>query len=273
MASVTYVKHARARYEMVPKTDEQGNPVQVPVTRKDGSPKTTKHGRPVMRTLTVQDRSRPLPNYKCGKCGKEILPGMPYKWIEPRSGPYGGRLMVRCTECPNWNIWEYSSSLSARIAELQFNASTALEAEFDSEDDLRSIMDEIATDIRSLAEEKEEAASNMEDGFGHETYQSQEIADQAQSLNDWADEVENVTIPDLPEPEEQDCEECDGNGEVDCSECGGDGCDDCDGGRVSCEACNGIGQVQAEDPTDEQMDDWREEARSAVQEAIDNCPL
>jgi hypothetical protein len=31
--------------------------------------------------------------------------------------------------------------------------------------------------------------------------------------------------------------------------------------------------VTPEEPTDEQMDDWREEARQAAQDAVDNCPI
>lgn len=51
MARVTYVKAARQRYEMVPVLDADGNPVRLPVLKKDGSPK------------------KPLPNLTCGTCG------------------------------------------------------------------------------------------------------------------------------------------------------------------------------------------------------------
>lgn len=257
MPRVNYVKHARARYAMVPKRGEDGKQIEVPVLRKDGTPKTTKHGSPITRKLTVQDRTKQLPPLRCGKCDTLILPGQPYKWIEPKMRG----MMVRCADCPNWNVWEYSDSLSARVAQIQDTAANILSSDFDSPDDLRSDLEEIASEIRSLAEEKEEAASNLEEGFGHETYQSQEISEQADQLNDWADEIENVDIPDLPEPEEQDCEECEGTGIN--SDPDDDGCSDCDG----------AGTVTPDDPTDEQMDEWREEARQAAQDAVDNCPL
>lgn len=259
MARITYVKHARQRFEMVPKLDEQGKPVVVPVTRRGGEAKTTKSGREVFRNVTVQDRSKPLPNYKCQKCGTEILPGQPYKWIEPKMRG----MMVRCTSCPNWNVWEYSSSLSARIAEVQSNAADALAGDFESADDLTSILGDIASEIRSLAEEKEEAASNMEEGFGHETYQSAEIREQAEQLESWADEVENTDIPEAPTTDEVECEdewheedEEDRDGDV-CPECGGDTPQ----------------LVEADDVEGGTIDDWREEARNAAQEAVDNCPL
>jgi hypothetical protein len=197
MARVNYVKHARARFEMVPVTNEDGSVKQVPVLRADGTPKKTKRGKEIYRTLTVQDRTKPLPNYKCGKCGKEIEPGMPYKWIEPRSGPYGGRMMVRCADCPTWQVWEYSSSLSARIAQIQHNAGEALSADFDTPDDVTSILNDVAQEVRDLATEKQEAADNMESGFGHATYQSDELSETAQNLESWADDIEQADIPDL----------------------------------------------------------------------------
>lgn len=256
MARVTVVKHARARFEMVDKVDPAtGEPVRVPVMKKDGvTQKTTKSGALVFRTLSVQDRSKPLPNYTCGKCGVEIKPGMPYKWIEPKMRG----LMVRCENCPNWNYWEYSDSLSARVAEIQSNAADALGVDFEDRSELEGILQEIASEIRSLAEEKEEAASNMEEGFGHSTYQSDELNEQAEQLNSWADEVESVDIPDMPEPEEQDCTECEATGEID---------------GETCNTCSGDKTLTPEEPTDEQMDEWRDEARQAAQDAVDNVSL
>jgi len=265
MPRVNYVKHARARFQMVPKLGDDGQPVVVPVTRKNGDAKTTKRGKEITRTLTVQDRTKPLPNYKCGKCGTEILPGMPYKWIEPKMRG----LMVRCMDCPTWQPWEYSYSLSARIAEIQSNATDALAGDFDSPDDLKSILEEIAGEIRSLAEEKEEAASNMEEGFGHSTYQSDELNDQAEQLNGWADDVENTDIPDLPEPDNQ-CMHCEGTGTCDAGEECAEG-HECT--EEQCGNCGGTGEAGEEEPTDDQMNEWREEARQAAQDTVDNCPL
>lgn len=56
----------------------------------------------------------------------------------------------------------------------------------------------------------------------------------------------------------------------DCPECGGTGQDD---HLAGCSECNGTGTFTDDDPTDEQVDEWREEARTAAQEAVDNCPL
>lgn len=264
MARTTHVKHARQRYATVPVLGDDGQPIKIPLTNKDGSPKTTKHGRAVTITKTVQDRNQPLPMPVCGKCGKTIEPGQPYKHISPRSGPYGGRTLTRCGDCPNWHVWEYSSSLSARIAQIQHDASAELDAlgTDSAEDDYTQVASNAAEQIRELASEKEESASSLEDGFGHPTYQSEELNEQAESLNSWADEVEQADIPERPE-DEVDCDNCDGTGKVD-PHPGSGGLSE-----VDCDDCSGTGQVDNEG----ELDTWLEEARAAVEDLVNESPV
>lgn len=202
MARVTYVKKAQQRYATVAVKGEDGNVKTVAVTRKDGSAKTTKKGRAIVRHLSVSDKSQPLPNHTCDKCGKEIEVGQPYKWVAPKSGPYGGSKRFRCEACPTWHSWELSSSLSARLDQVSWAAWEAFTGnDLGDADDITSILTDAAGEIREIAEEKEEGAQNIEDGFGHETSQSEELKDIAQQLNEWADEVENYDVPDFPEVE------------------------------------------------------------------------
>lgn len=272
MARVTHVKHARQRYEQKPaRLDESGNPVKVPLTRSDGSPKMTRAkdgrpARPILITPMVDDRSKPLPMPKCGKCGVEIKPGDPYKHMTPRSGPYGGRRLNRCATCPTWQVWEYSSSWSARIDRAVHDAESMLDgADFASVEDAESVRDDVATSIRELAEEKEQAADNLEEGFGHETSQSEEIRDEADQLNNWADEIEGADIPEI-EVEEVDCDDDEFHNE-DREHGDDDECDQC-GGSVG-----SPGTYTPEEPTEEQIDEWREQARQAIQEVLDNRPF
>lgn len=265
MARTTYVKKAQQRYATVPVIDpETGQQKQTPVMKtvrvrqEDGSyveetrQKTTKHGRPVFMKVTRSDKSQPLPNRTCEKCSIEIEVGQPYKHITPKSGPYGGRTRFRCGKCPNWQVWEYSNSLSAQIERVTTEAYDAIDSADDA-DEVSSALSSAAEGIRELAEEKREAAQNMEDGFGHSTSQSEELAEQADSLDSWADDIENADVPDFPEPEEQDCEECGGSGEVKCSECSGEG------------------SVTPDEPTDEQIDQWRDEVRD--NSCLEDCPV
>lgn len=200
MARVTHVKKAQQRYATKPVLDEDGNQKVVAVLRKDGTPKTTKHGREITRRVTVADKARPLANLKCEKCGKEIAVGDPYKHISPKSGPYGGRQRNRCEACPMWRPSETTGSAAlAEVYGAQEAASDAISEWDGNTDDLRSILDDAAEGLRSGAEVWRESASNIEDGFGHPTYQSEELNERADTLDSSADELANVDLEEWDE--------------------------------------------------------------------------
>lgn len=189
MSRVLYVKKAQQRFARVPVLDENGQQAR-------GSKG---------QRLTQADRTKPMPNYRCDKCHTEILPGMPYKYTEVKQ-TYGGILKVRCMSCPSWQSWELSSSLSARIEQIQHDHSH----DFDSVTDRSEVEEwasDAASDITALAEEKRDSASNIEEGFGHSTYQSDELNEQADSLEDWASELENVDLEDAPDADDFDDED------------------------------------------------------------------
>lgn len=288
MARVTHVKRAQQRYRTVPVLDESGQPKRVPVFKKGTDQRrTSKTGREQTMLVTRQDREHPLAPYTCDHCHKPIEVGTPYKWIAPKSGPYGGRRLNRHESCPTWQVWEYSSSLSARVAQISYDFWTAFDGGFDDPDDVTSMLEDAASEIESLAEEKRESATNIEDGFGHPTTASEELEQVADELESWAEDIRQADVPEKPEPEEADCETCGGNGKDDCQTCEGTGeseetgddgvpvpCTDCGGsGQTDCEDCEGSGTTEApEDPTDEQMDEWRDEVRDAVS-IVDECPV
>lgn len=206
MARVTIVKRAQQRYATKPVIDPAtGEQKIVPVMSRSGQQKVTKRGKPVVKRVTENDKERPLPNRSCGKCGQEIKVGDPYKWVKPKSGPYGGTMRVRCIKCPSWRPSELTGS--AALSAL-YGAQEAAEDEisnWDREDisGLESLLEDLASGIREAAEVYEESAQNMEDGFGHETYLSEELREKAQTLNDQADEVESAK-DDLEEFDEDD---------------------------------------------------------------------
>jgi len=208
MARITRVAKAQPRYKMVPVIDEATGLQKVtPVMKKtcDGQlvQKTTKTGKPVVMKVTVTDKTQPLPVRKCGKCGKDIEIGQPYKHVTPKSGPYGGTTRYRCATCPDWQIWELSNSLSARCAQIIYDAEQN-EITADSEvDDIQEILADAATEFESLADEKEESANNIIDGFGHDTFASDELTEQAEELRSFASELENTTITDKPDEVDQ----------------------------------------------------------------------
>jgi len=265
MPRVTHVKRAQQRYATKPVIDPAtGEQKQVPViSKRTGEQKLTKRGRPVFLKITERDLDNPLPMPKCDFPGckhedRSIQVGESYKWIEPS----GQRVRNRHADCPTWNVWDYSSSLGARIAQIQSDDPEG----FETVDDAQSWAASKAEEIRGLAEEKRESASNIEDGFGHSTYQSDELNEIADSLDGWADDLENVEIPEQGDVEDIDCDDCDGTGEVD------DETSDVEEAQKPCPTCEGSGQVTPEDPSEDQLAGWEQEAIDAIRNVLDEAP-
>lgn len=225
MARITHVKKAQQRYATRPVIDpETGQQKRTPVMNRLGEQKVTKSGRPVFLRITEKDYDQPLPMPVCDHCHKPIEVGQPYKHISPKSGPYGGRTLNRHAACPTWQVWEYSNSLSARISQIQHQFSEDM-AGVESEDDVTAALEEAADQARELAEEKRESAENIRDGFGHDTYQSEELDEVADNIESWADDIANTSVPDV--------------GDFRCEECSGEGQIDEDGAMIECESCGG----------------------------------
>lgn len=192
----------------------------------------------------------PKPNRVCEVDAVEIMPGQPYKWVT--TGFRSNVRRIRCATCPDWHPWEISNTLQARAAQITHEARQAIE-DVDDPEDVQQALDDAVAAIRELAEERRESAQNMEDGFGHSTSRSEELAEAADGLDSWAEEVEGIEVPELPDPEETDCEACD------------------ESNRPQCKTCGGEGAYTPDEPTEEQLDEWRGEVQAAI-EALDNAP-
>lgn len=150
------------------------------------------------------------PNLKCDRDGKEIKPGDSYKWMSIKTGPASSRKLIRCAECPTWQPWEYSDAVWARLAQIAYDFENSL-AEINNTDDLDALIEETVGNIREIADEKRESASNLEDGFGHATEKSDELSELADNLDEWANDIEGTSYTEFPEGEEE-CEHCHGTG-------------------------------------------------------------
>lgn len=137
-------------------------------------------------------------------CGRVIEPGDGMKYISPRlPGSLGSVTRYRCAGHPDWHVWEYSSSLSARIAEIQHDGADTIRMM--DEDTAESAPSEIADRIRDLADEKRGSADNVESGFGHPTQLSEDLSQQADDLEAWAEEIEAIdTLDGKPDEEDDD---------------------------------------------------------------------
>ena len=70
-------------------------------------------------------------------------------------------------------------------------------------DDVVSALEEAAEEAQAVSEEYTEGADNIVDGFGHETYQSEQMVESAESVERWAEalrdaagDIENIDDPD-----------------------------------------------------------------------------
>jgi hypothetical protein len=251
MPKVMHVAKARQRYETKPVIDPETGEQKVVTTSR-----ATRKGKEVTRRLSEPDLDRPLPPRTCDYDGKEIAVGTPFKYIAIKR-QHGGTARYRHEACPNWNPWEYSDALWARIAQIQ--AQRIDVSEILNEEDAQGVADGLVEMITMLAEEKREAAQNMEDGFGHSTAQSEEIADQADQLDSWANEFSSIAFPEPPSTEET------------CTDCGGSGQQVVDGVEMLCPACEDD-RIERE-PTDDEMAEWRDEVQNEIASLLENSPL
>jgi len=144
------------------------------------------------RTHFVQQRGRgkkgPFRELRCQSCGKPIEVGQPYKWFKMKSA-YGG---VKKSYHPDCEI-PASHRTTSRMGQV-WDAQTAAASDLSSAEDLDGIREALqgfAAEVRQVGEEYTESADNMESGFGHATYQSDELRERGEALEAWADELEN----------------------------------------------------------------------------------
>lgn len=203
---------------------------------------------------------------RCGHCGEDINIGDPYKWVAPRAHRASrGTRKVRHQTCPGWKPSELTSSphLATLYAaqEAAEEAASALQAPTTPEDaeafleDLRGILEACAADAMEAAESYRESAEAIEEGFQHPTYQSEELMEKSSEIEYWCDELSNT---DLEEYEEE---------ETDCASCGFGEDDD-------------VHQIVEDDDyhafepdEDQSLEDWAEEQRDRVIEAVGETPV
>lgn len=168
-----------------------------------------------MARLEFVKSSRPTkkggPRPQCGKCRREIAVGESYYHWSTRIGSSSHRY-VRCVEHrprpSEMQSSQYKAAAYAACEEME-DAAADLTADGIAPliDAVRSAIDTIQFDC---ADALNEAADNIESGFGHETSQSQELRDRASMYEEWLSELENLIseleahVEEEPSPEDLD---------------------------------------------------------------------
>lgn len=283
MPRIVHVAAARQRYATVPVLDGNGEPRRTPICHPGTFvQKVDKRGRPVFRAVTVADKSQPLPPAICDYSGcpvedKIIAVGTAYKRMDIKTGPTTSRTLTRHETCPAWNTWDYSNSLAAQIDRVVHEAHEAAAAATEA-GEVESALNCAADEIRELADNKREAAQNIEDGFGNPTTQSEALTEQVDGLDEWAEAIESTDVP-----EKETCRGCGGEGSTECRVCEGDcteDCEDCEAtgfidgeecascenGQTDCTECSGSGAEDCDSDCDDGYDaeSWRDEVASVL---------
>jgi DNA-directed RNA polymerase subunit RPC12/RpoP len=288
MARTHYVRHAQQRYRTVP-VMEDGKPKVVPVKGRDGTQKTTKGGRPISRRVTVEDKSQPLPNYRCTRCGTEIKVGDPYKWFQLRIGTMKQRKNF-CGNCtPRQSDMTTSGNLQALYSTIEAaeDALGSLDRSSASLAEIASVLTEAADGVREVSEAYGESADAMEDAFGHETSTSEGVREKAEQLEQFADDlesaasdVEGMEDPDDVNEESVDTSDLDDEPEEPQREDYPDGEDghiefdeDMTQYHIERERWEIDHDQAVEDRVEEEKDRLREAAFEAAEEALGNTPM
>jgi len=199
----------------------------------------------------------------CGSCGQPINIGDPYKWVAPRAHRAArGVKKVRHTSCPSWKASELTSSQHlATIYAAQEDAEVELATlSIDSLEDVEGMVERLqeiasafADNLQEAVDSYAESADNIEDGFGHETYQSQELRENSEAIEGWMEEAGQFYAESF-------------DGELICAECGLDE-ESCQGSQKDEETRHDYD----EDP--DVLQDWLEGQMDALTEVIYNSPL
>lgn len=149
----------------------------------------------------AQGRKNGRPRH-CTKCRTEIKPGDPYKWFSTRIG----RMSQRKDFCDNCQIRASDQTTSPHLQTIYLAQESAQDSIGDGATltDLAEAVRGYAEGVREAGESYGESADNIEEGFGHETYQSEEIREKSQACESLADELDSAAdeIEGMDDPDE-----------------------------------------------------------------------
>lgn len=227
----------------------------------------------------------------CRAESREIKAGDPYKWFSIRSHRAGrGQRKQYHPQCP---VPRSHTTTSAQLGTI-YDAVEAAESEMASLDsyeigDLEVIGQAAAEGIREAGEMYGEGADNIESGFGHETYVSQELREKAEGCESWADEIEQVDYDEFDEDDEPDEEALRRETEVEVAVEMGvtnaaalDAADlldalntlDLDTQEFEDTVNERVEEAMNEnEPDEEKREEWWDEQKTKLQDALDNQPF
>jgi hypothetical protein len=247
VAQIRHLKRARQRYVMVPVKDpDTGMPMRRQIER------TTRAGEPMTQAVTRPDHTQPLPPRDCEFCELPIPVHTAFKILSVRRGPEVEH-RYRHESCPDWHLWEYSTSYEARLAKSRYAVEHADWDAVMNAHHADDIVRYAAADLSELARSLSDSLRRMEEGFGHPSKSSKRIRDRVVHLYDVVSGLDRLWYGVVPMPI------------VGCEECGQTGNEDPfdEGCTEPCHVCEGMGLIP-----NEELEKWRSGVRAAILAAI-----
>lgn len=146
---------------------------------------------------------------RCHGCGQPIEAGRPYKWFKIKQ-QYGGIRRDFHADCRIRSSMMTTSPTRQALAYAQEAVEDAMaDTSKFALADYAQVVRDYAEAIRELGEMKRESAQNLEEGFGHPTYQSEELEQAADSCDSMADELDSTAdeIDGMDDPDEEGIDE------------------------------------------------------------------
>ena len=220
--------------------------------------------------------------HRCSACGQPIEIGQPYKWFKMKLARGGVKKSYHetCTIPPSHRTTSRMGTIWDAQAALDLSGAESFEA-------IRDELTAFAETVREVANEYTESADNMESGFGHATYQSDELREKGEALESWADDLDQWEFSG-EEPDQDDFVKTDESYDNDLASWEGDAPerDDFPAGEEGDEQYDDAeSEWQSNEPSE---DDYQEpdeeayqaaveevldEARDEAQNEADNCPV
>lgn len=152
----------------------------------------------INHVASARPRKEGKPAFRCYTCHTDIEAGQAYAWCQPSRFSSRYNWHAKCAPPPP-SALESNDKRAEAMAAFE-NAYDTLEgfdaASYDSADEFKSdveaMLSDLADGLNNAAEMWREAASNIEDGFGHPTYQSEEMESNADEVESVASEVESL---------------------------------------------------------------------------------
>lgn len=166
--------------------------------------------------------------------------GDPYRWIKFQKRPRNVRCMAAACAFKRSDLT--TSEKLGRLYDAQDAAEDAIAAWSGEADDLKTILSDLASEVREVSQEYNESADNIENSFPGGSPTIDDCREKAEQLESWADEIEEVDFDEW-EPAKESPEDPDGDSD---------------------EETNDDGQTRVE---------WADEQRDKASEVIGECPL